>query len=320
MAERARRPELVGLLAASLLTVAGLVLVSAARQDGLRDTEDALAAGRMVESRPTGPLRTALAVARAGRGRPGRAPVRGRPDRRLGQHAGEGRDPAARAVRRRLAERHHPHRAGSPAQAPPADTQGALRGAARSAVGQPGRDQHSDPTADRRAAVGGTPCGRRQVAIRVPRNPVVVGGPLPAALLRRARVAASSPVDRRSLPAPAHARPVRRRLRDDGQPQGPAARSDAVRAIRAGCRRRLPGARRGRVVRLRALGRPAPGLPAAGRRGLPLVAADRIRQRPRHERREGEPDGRATSRGNPRARHAVSRRPLRASVEGPARG
>jgi cell division protein FtsW (lipid II flippase) len=48
MTETPRRRELVGLVAASLVTLAGLWLVWEARQEGLRDTEQALSSGRVV--------------------------------------------------------------------------------------------------------------------------------------------------------------------------------------------------------------------------------------------------------------------------------
>ena len=90
-------------------------------------------------------------------------------------------------------------------------------------------------------------------------------------------------------------------------------------ALRAGRGRRLRRARRRVPRRLPAVGAPPPQLRPAARRRRAVAAAHRVRQRPGHERREGEPDRRAAGRGDPAAGRAVPGRLLRAAVGVPAR-
>ena len=113
---------------------------------------------------------------------------------------------------------------------------------------------------------------------------------------------------------------VRHRPRHDGRPPRPAARrrccsSGSRRASAVGC---VVLAAVSTIDFQRSIVRRLSYVPLLGA-VLALAAADRLRQRPRHERRQGEPDRRPAGRGDPRAGRAVPRRLLREPLGVPAR-
>ena len=318
MTKSARRPELVGLVAASLVTLVGLWLLWGARAEGLRETDLALASGRVVDvSRLERPdtllplLEPVVADPVERRFVAGRiATFAGTPENPGGRRrtlSGVGSLGTITITERDLPARH---------RLPSLRERFAERRDQLAAV--PGETDIPIPllTSAQLAAL------RRTVVVRAPsvfRLTLLWSSVL---LLLPFYAAHAWLRVRRSTGDP-HLLPIVHALCGVGFVMMVSLR-DPVRdpmlfvrfaqGVAAGCRR----ARGGRFVRLRALARRPPGLAAARRRRLPVAAADRVRQRARHERREGEPDGRAAGRGDPRARPAVSRRALRAPVDGAA--